>query len=75
MFWGTIVRGIKGPFIFIENEWGNVNSEVYNTCVLSLVEGYRTRNPGCIFIQDNALVHQSIETRINLLDRRIRWIL
>jgi hypothetical protein len=46
MFWGTIVRGTKGPFVFFEKEWGNVNSEVYNTRVLSLVEGYCTRNPG-----------------------------
>jgi transposase len=75
MFWGTIVRGTKGPFVFFEKEWGNVNSEVYNTRVLSLVEGYCTRNPGCIFMQDNAPAHRSIETRINLLERRIRWIL
>jgi hypothetical protein len=75
MFWGTIIRGTKGPFVFFEKEWGNVNLEVYNTRVLSLVEGYCTRNPGCIFIQDNAPAHQSIETRINLLERRIRWIL
>jgi hypothetical protein len=74
MFWGTIIRGTKGPFVFIEKEWGNVNSEVYNTHVLSLVEGYCTRNPGCIFMQDNAPAHRSIETRINLLERRIRWI-
>jgi hypothetical protein len=74
MFWGTIVRGTKGPCVFFEKEWGNINSEVYNTHVLSLVEEYCTQNPGCIFMQDNAPSHTSIETRINLLERRIRWI-
>jgi hypothetical protein len=42
MFWGTIVRGTKGPYVFIEKEWGSVNSEVYNTHVLSLVLGQST---------------------------------
>jgi len=74
MFWGTIVQGTKGPFIFFEKEWGNVNSEVYNTHVLSLVEEYCTQSPGSIFMQDNAPAHRSIETRMNLLERRIRWI-
>lgn len=71
MFWGTIVRGTKGPYVFIEKEWGNVISEVYNTHVLSLVEEYCTQNLGCIFMQDNAPAHRLIETRINLLQRRI----
>jgi hypothetical protein len=74
MFWGTIVRGTKGPYVFIEKEWGNVNSQVYNTHVLSLVQEYCTQNPGCIFMQDNAPAHRSLETRINLLERDIHWI-
>jgi hypothetical protein len=74
MFWGTIVRGTKGPYVFIEKEWGSVNSEVYNTHVLSLVQEYCTQNPGCIFMQDNAPAHRSLETRINLLERDIHWI-
>ena len=52
MFWGTLVRGTKGPCVFVEKEWGNVNAEVYNTHVLSLVEEYCTQNPGCMFMQD-----------------------
>ena len=75
MFWGTIVKGTKGPCVFIEKEWGSVNSEVYNTHVLSRVQEYCTQNPGCIFIQDNALAHWSIKTRMNLLKRDIHWIL
>ena len=74
MFWGTLVRGTKGPCVFIEKEWGNISSEVYNTHVLSRVEEYCTQNPGCWFMQDNAPAHRSIETRIHLLERRIRWI-
>jgi transposase len=74
MFWGTLAQGTKGPCVFFEKEWGNVNSEVYNTHVLSLVEEYCTQNPGSIFMQDNAPAHRSIETRMNLLERRIRWI-
>jgi transposase len=74
MFWGTIVKGTKGPYVFIEKEWGSVNSEVYNTYVLSLVQEYCTQNPGCIFMQDNAPAHRSLETRINLLERDIHWI-
>ena len=71
MFWGTIVRGTKGPCVFIEKEWGSVNSEVYNTHVLSRVQEYCTQNLGCIFMQDNAPAHRSIETRINLLEHDI----
>ena len=72
MFWGTLVRGIKGPCVFIEKEWGNISAEVYNTYVLSLVEEYCTQNPDCWFIQDNIPAHRSTETRIYLLERRIR---
>jgi transposase len=68
MFWGTIVRGTKGPYVFFEKEWGTITSEVYNT-------QYCTQNPGCIFIQDNAPAHRSIQTRLNLLARHIHWIL
>ena len=60
--------------MFIEKEWGSVNSEVYNTHVLSLVQEYCTQNPGCIFMQDNAPAHRSLETRINLLERDIHWV-
>jgi hypothetical protein len=52
MFWGTIIRGTKGPCVFFEKEWGSVNSEVYNTHVLSRVREYCAENPGCIFMQD-----------------------
>jgi hypothetical protein len=48
-----------------------VNSAVYNTYVLSLVEEYLTQNPGCIFMQDNALSHRSFETKVNFLERHI----
>jgi transposase len=74
MFWGTLVRGTKGPCVFIEKEWGNISAEVYDIHVLSLVEEYCTQNPGCWFMQDNAPAHWSIETRIHLLERRICWI-
>ena len=57
MFWGTLVSGRKGPFIFFEKEWGSVNSTSYNTHILSLVEEYCTQNPGLIFMQDNAPAH------------------
>jgi hypothetical protein len=74
MFWGTIAKGTKGPCVFFEKEWGSIDSEVYDTHVLSLVQEYCAQNPGCIFMQDNAPAHRSIETRINLLERRIHWI-
>ena len=74
MLWGIIVRGTKGPYVFIEMEWGNVNSEVYDTHFWSLVEEYCTQNQGCIFRQDNTPTQWSIETRINSLEHRIHWI-
>lgn len=74
MFWGTMIGGRKGPYVFFEKEWGSINSEVYNTYILSLIEDYLRQHPGCIFMQDNAPAHRSLETRINLLDRHIHWI-
>ena len=69
MFWGTLISTRKGTFVLFEKEWGSVNSEVYNTHALSLVQEYCAQNPGYIFMQYNAPSHRSIETRINLLDR------
>ena len=37
MFWGSIARGTKGPYIFFKKEWGNISLEVYNIYVLSQV--------------------------------------
>ena len=73
MFWGTLIKGRKGLYVFFEKEWGNVNSEIYNTHALSLIEEYLAHNSG-IFMQDNAPSHRSLETKINLLERHIPWI-
>jgi hypothetical protein len=70
MFWGTLIKGRKGPYVFFEKKLGNVNLEVYNTYALSLIEEYLAHDSG-IFMQDNAPSHRYIETKINLLDRHI----
>jgi hypothetical protein len=62
-FWGALIKGRKGPYIFFEKEWGNVNSEIYNTHALSLIEEYLAHNSG-IFMQDNAPSHQSLKTKL-----------
>jgi len=76
MFHGAIVGGKKGPGIFWEKEWGNINSAKYNIYVLSRIQEFMEANPGLIFMQDNAPSHWSQETMRNLWRRRItsiRW--
>ena len=76
MFHGCIVNGTKGPALFWEKEWGSINSVKYNEHVLSRVADFIAEhaNAGYIFMQDDAPSHRSYETKINLLDRGIRWI-
>jgi hypothetical protein len=71
---GTPIGARKGPYIFFEKEWSSVNSTLYDTHVLSLIERYREQYPSSIFMQDNAPSHRSLETRTNLLKRHIHRI-
>jgi hypothetical protein len=74
MFHGMIVGGKKGPGIFWEKEWGNINSASYNTHVLSEIQAFMEANPGLIFMQDNAPSHRSQITARNLQIRQITYI-
>jgi hypothetical protein len=76
MFHGTIVDGKKGPAVFWEKEWGTVNSERYNTYILSGIQAFIRQHPleGYIFMHDGAGPHRSIETKFNLFQREIRNI-
>ena len=74
MFWGSLAYRKKGPYVFIEKEWGNVNSELYNREILSRIEAFQRdiEHFDSWFSQDNAPSHRSWETRLNLARRRIR---
>lgn len=76
MFHGCIVNGTNGPAIFWEKEWGKINSTKYNEHILSRVAEFMAEhaNSRYIFMQDNAPSHHSYETKINLLNRGIRWV-
>src|SRR5436190_2931024 len=66
MFHGSIVGGKKGPGIFWEKEWGNINSISYDLHILSKIQTFIEANPGFIFMQDNAPAHRSKLTIKNL---------
>jgi len=74
MFHGFICRGRKGIGIFWDKEWGNINSESYDTHILSRVQAFMEENPGLIFMQDNAPSHWSQKTARNLQTRGIIYI-
>jgi transposase len=76
MFHGSIVNGTKGLVIFWEKKWGSINSTKYNEYILSRIAEFMAEHADSkyIFMQDNALAHSSYKTKINLLDRAIRWI-
>ena len=70
MFHGSIVNRRKGPAVFWEKEWGNINSTKYDEHVLVGIAEFM-QGTQYIFMQDNAPSHRSLETRMNLLDRGI----
>jgi hypothetical protein len=76
MFHGTIIDGKKGPAVFWEKEWGIVNSERYDTYILSGIQAFIRQHPleGYIFMHDGAGPHRSIKTKFNLFRREIRNI-
>lgn len=76
MFHGTIVNGRKGPAVFWESRWGMINSTSYNERILSGIQAFFQEyvEERYIFIHDNADAHRSLETRMNLLDRGIRYV-
>ena len=47
----------KGPGIFWEKEWGNIDSASYDFNILSKTQAFMEANPGLIFMQDNAPAH------------------
>jgi len=65
--------GGKGPALFWEKEWGNINSTNYDEKVLSYIQRFLQEHAeeGYIFMQDNARSHRSYQTKINLLRREI----
>jgi hypothetical protein len=71
MFHGTIVFGGKGPAVFWEKHWGNMDSRKYNAVVLENVDRSLRVNPTYRFIwmQDNASCHRLKETQENLWRR------
>jgi hypothetical protein len=66
MFHGCIADGKKGPSLFWEKEWGNMNSSTYHICVLRPLVEFMHENPQYIFMQDNAPSHRSKATKRNL---------
>ena len=76
MFHGMIVNGRKGPALFWEKGWGNMNSTNYDEKVLSYIQRFLQEHAeeGYIFMQDNAPSHRSYETKMNLLRRQIPFI-
>jgi hypothetical protein len=74
MFHSSIVEGKKGPGIFWEKEWGNINSTSYNIHILSKIQTYMEAHPGFIFMQDNAPAHRSKFIQRNLQIRQIAYI-
>ena len=73
MFHGSIAEGKKGPGIFWEKEWGNINSASYNIHILSKIQAYVKANLGLIFMQNNAPAHRSKLTQRNLQIRQIAY--
>jgi hypothetical protein len=75
MFHGTICDGKKGPAVFWEKEWGNMNSTKYNEHILSNIEAWfqyaREHNVRLVWQQDGASCHRSWETDDNLYRRNI----
>jgi hypothetical protein len=79
MFHDIIIEGKKGPGIFWEKYWNNIDVPKYNEHILSLMENFSNiteeeTGTRFIFIQDNAPAHKVKITKINLTKQRILWI-
>src|SRR5436190_17984909 len=59
IFYGVMVGYKKCPTIFWEKEWGSITSACYDLYILSEIQTYMEANSRLIFIQDNAISHQS----------------
>ena len=64
----------KGPCLFWETEWGNIDSEGYCQRIVPLIHGMVSLKPGRSVLQDNAPSHTSAKTMEDLRERHIRPI-
>ena len=74
MFWRSFAGLEKGPRLFWEKEWGNVDSEGYCQRIVPLIHGMVSLRPGLSVMQDNASAHTSDKTMEDLPERHIRPI-
>ena len=66
MFWGSINGAVRGPSLFWEKEWGNINKDSYQEKIVPLVDGWIRMNPGLVLMQDNAPGHAAKDTQDEL---------
>ena len=71
MFWGCFTRGVKGPCLFWEKEWGLINKILYYKRIVPLIYGWIRMNPYLHFIQDGAPSHLAASTKEELSERGI----
>jgi hypothetical protein len=75
MFWGSFSGHTKGPSLFWEKDWGNINAASYQQHTVPLIAGWITIHPNLVLVQDNAPGHAARETRQDLQERGVRAIL
>jgi transposase len=71
MFWGSFHSNVKGPSIFWEKDWGQINQETYQAHTVPVVHGWIRLNPGLKFMQDNAPGHAAKSTIKDLQERDV----
>ena len=71
MLWGSFAGSEKGPCLFCEKEWGNIDSEGYCQRIVPLIHGMVSLRPGLSIMQENAPVHKSAKTMEDLRERHI----
>lgn len=74
MFWGSFTGNQKGPHLFWEKAWGNINKESYTEKVVPLIAGWMEENPGYSFMQDNAPGHSARYTQDELIRLGVQLI-
>jgi len=79
MFWGCFSGYGKGPGIFWEKDWGQINAETYQQHIIPIIQGWlqieaNASHNGLIFMQDNAPGHAAADTRREFALRAIQTI-
>ena len=66
MFWGSINGAVRGPSLFWEKKWENINKDSYQERIVPLIHGWICMNPGLVLMQDNAPGHAAKDTQDEL---------